>query len=439
MRAIVRWAWTWPARTCTPRKWRTSCSSIRTCETPAWCRRLTASRARYRSRSSWPAKRAGRPKTTCAASSWSAARPTRTPAESCSWTRCRSAAPARSIAPDSRRARRRLPCERARSLEDGLQPLAVHALPRPRDHHRREGPGGDPAAVPGGVRPRGRLRLAARRRGQRPGRHRGRLRGDERDRARRAHHRHAGGLPAAGATRRPDRGRQDGAGGQDHLCGRRRDPRLDGHAGRGGPRVLRCAATRQGGTMSTSMPPDNLNEIGVLKRREIEARVLMPVLEALGAKFGRAQIFETARNVIIDVARAQGKELAGRMGGDTLGHFATALEDWKKGDAYRMDVLAQSEEKFSFNVTRCRYAEMYRALGIPEIGALLSCNRDFSLVEGFNPAVKLTRTQTVMEGASHCDFRFELRRPGHHAEATTHRTSNAVGGSGGGAAPLPPR
>ena len=48
-------------------------------------------------------------------------------------------------------------------------------------------------------------------------------------------------------------------------------------------------------------------------------------------------------------------------------------------------------------------------LGIPEIGALLSCNRDFSLVEGFNPAVKLTRTQTMMEGASHCDFRFELR------------------------------
>ncbi|HJR03786.1 MAG TPA: hypothetical protein VKA83_19260, partial [Methylomirabilota bacterium] len=77
--------------------------------------------------------------------------------------------------------------------------------------------------------------------------------------------------------------------------------------------------------MSTPMPPDNLNEIGVLKRREIEARVLMPVLEALGARFGREQVFATARNVIIDVARAQGKELAGRMGGDSLGHFATAL------------------------------------------------------------------------------------------------------------------
>jgi hypothetical protein len=60
---------------------------------------------------------------------------------------------------------------------------------------------------------------------------------------------------------------------------------------------------------------------------------------------------------------------------------------------------------------------MYRALGIPEVGALLSCNRDFSLVEGFNPAVALTRTQTVMEGASHCDFRFELRRPPKPASA----------------------
>jgi len=188
------------------------------------------------------------------------------------------------------------------------------------------------------------------------------------------------------------------------------------------------------------MPPDNLNEIGVLKRREIEARILMPVLRALGDEFGRERVFDVARRIIIDVARQQGQELAQRMGGDSLTHFAAALEDWKKGDAYRMDVLEQSDEKFSFNVTRCRYAEMYRALGIPEIGALLSCNRDFSLVEGFNPAVKLTRTQTVMEGASHCDFRFELRRKSaREVDHAADERKDVVGGPGGGAAPLPPR
>ena len=162
--------------------------------------------------------------------------------------------------------------------------------------------------------------------------------------------------------------------------------------------------------MSTPLPPDNLNEIGVLKRREIEARVLMPVLEALGAQYGREQVFETARKVIIDVARAQGKELAVRVGGDSLTHFAGALEDWKKGDAYRMDVLEQTEEKFSFNVTRCRYAETYKAMGLGEIGHLLSCNRDGAFCEGYDPKLKLERSQTIMQGASHCDFKYSYEK-----------------------------
>ena len=157
------------------------------------------------------------------------------------------------------------------------------------------------------------------------------------------------------------------------------------------------------------LPPDTLNDIGVLKRREIEARILMPVLQALGDEFGRERVFEVARRVVVDVARSQGKEVAERVGGNSLVHFAAALDDWKKGDAYRMDVLQQDARRFDFNVTRCRYAEMYRALGIPEVGALLSCNRDFALIEGFNPDVRLQRTQTIMEGASHCDFRFEAR------------------------------
>jgi hypothetical protein len=37
---------------------------------------------------------------------------------------------------------------------------------------------------------------------------------------------------------------------------------------------------------------------------------------------------------------------------------------------------------------------------------LFHCNRDFGMVEGFNPSLTLKRTQTIMQGASHCDFRF---------------------------------
>ena len=84
----------------TPRKWRTSCSSIRDLE-----RRLRGAGAPRR-QGEVPiafvvAREAGaRPRrTTCAASSWSAAPRRRIPGRWCSWTRCRSAGPARSTGP----------------------------------------------------------------------------------------------------------------------------------------------------------------------------------------------------------------------------------------------------------------------------------------------------------------------------------------------------
>ena len=154
------------------------------------------------------------------------------------------------------------------------------------------------------------------------------------------------------------------------------------------------------------MEADKLNDIGILKRREIEARILAPVLAALGDEFGRERVIEIVRDTIINVAREQGAQLAAQTGGNDMADFARALAAWKKDDAMLMDVLAEDDERYEFNVTRCRYAEMYRALGIPELGAVLSCNRDFALIEGFNPQIQLTRTQTLMQGAACCDFRF---------------------------------
>ncbi|GEM_PF-24876 len=155
-------------------------------------------------------------------------------------------------------------------------------------------------------------------------------------------------------------------------------------------------------------PPDRLNDIGVLTRREIEARILAPLLAELGNEFGSERVLEIARQAIIHIAQQQGAQLAASLPGNGLEHFSAVLDAWKKGDAMQIQVLEQTPQRFSFNVTRCGYAELYQALGIPELGTLLSCNRDFSLIAGFNPQVHLTRTQTIMEGAPFCDFRYVL-------------------------------
>ena len=138
--------------------------------------------------------------------------------------------------------------------------------------------------------------------------------------------------------------------------------------------------------------------------------MLAPLIEALGAEFGRERVVEVVRATIVRIAQEQGAALAASMGSDSLGAFAESLSMWTQDNALEIEVLAQSEEAFDYNVTHCRYAELYRALGVPELGVVFSCNRDAALIEGFNPGVELTRTQTIMQGAPFCDFRYR-RRP----------------------------
>ena len=154
---------------------------------------------------------------------------------------------------------------------------------------------------------------------------------------------------------------------------------------------------------------DNLSQrLGVLTRREVEARIMAPVLEALGAKFGDEEVREVVKHTVIDIAKNQGAELASAMGGCGSSEFLASLSYWTQDNALEIDILDHSDTTLNFNVNRCRYAELYNTLGIPELGAILSCNRDFALIEGFNEKADLTRTQTIMAGASHCNFRYQF-------------------------------
>jgi hypothetical protein len=156
-------------------------------------------------------------------------------------------------------------------------------------------------------------------------------------------------------------------------------------------------------------PVDRLNErIGVLTRREVEVRLLAELLPALGRKFGAVEVLEVLRAASVAIARRQGCELAQRLADNSLAAFRGALAHWTRDEALALDVISDSERELSFNVTRCRYAELYRELGVPELGPVFSCARDYALIEGFNPRIRLTRTQTLMEGAAFCDFRYRL-------------------------------
>jgi hypothetical protein len=167
---------------------------------------------------------------------------------------------------------------------------------------------------------------------------------------------------------------------------------------------------KEPGSAARQVKADNLNaRIGVLTRREVEARILKPIIGYLGKAFGRDEVLALVRDAIIKISREQGADLNLQMGGNSLKHFVDSLAFWTQDGALEIDVIEKSDEILSFNVTRCRYAELYESLGLRAMGAIFSCSRDFALIEGFNPEISLKRTQTIMEGAPYCDFRYRLR------------------------------
>ena len=154
-------------------------------------------------------------------------------------------------------------------------------------------------------------------------------------------------------------------------------------------------------------------DLPIIQLRRIEANVIRPIYEEMVRELGQAKARQILGRAITRNAIEQGRSLAEQGGGaNSIAAFAALLPNWQKEDALQIDVLEQTEERFHFNVTRCRYAEMYREMGLSEIGDLLSCNRDGAFCEGYNPDLKLDRSQTIMSGAGHCDFRCRLESEG---------------------------
>jgi predicted ArsR family transcriptional regulator len=151
-------------------------------------------------------------------------------------------------------------------------------------------------------------------------------------------------------------------------------------------------------------------DLSLLERRRLEAAVLVPVIRAMQAEFGEERVNEVVGKTIQDIARQQGEATRAAGNIDTMAALADRFKNGVLREGSLMvDVVENDEAHFGFNVTRCKFMEMYEEMGARDLGFLLSCGRDFAMFEGMAPDLAFDRTQTRMQGASHCDFRYAVR------------------------------
>ena len=151
-------------------------------------------------------------------------------------------------------------------------------------------------------------------------------------------------------------------------------------------------------------------DLPTLTKRKLQAEVIGPIFAEMVAEIGEEKASEILDRAIRKAAINEGRAFAARAPGGkpSMADFIKLFELWTTGGSLEIDVLEASDTKFDFNVTRCRYAETYREMGLEKIGHLLSCNRDGSFCEGYDPNLKLDRAQTIMGGAKCCTFRYRV-------------------------------
>ena len=146
-----------------------------------------------------------------------------------------------------------------------------------------------------------------------------------------------------------------------------------------------------------------------LERTRIEVEALIPIIRAFEKELGVDRAHQ-----IVALARAETTkaELEKALKGKQITRMPFTekgmAEDAAAGGALDYEILREDEEAFDFNVTRCGYKEMMQELDALDLGPLLLCDGDFPGAEAWG--LDLQRTQTCMQGASQCDFRYRVRR-----------------------------
>jgi predicted ArsR family transcriptional regulator len=150
--------------------------------------------------------------------------------------------------------------------------------------------------------------------------------------------------------------------------------------------------------------------LSLLDKTRIQAQVLVPVLRALRAELGK----EKADTIVRQALRDWSKQLFAAVGDSVEGSprrkwaaMHTAMGEMTEKDV-SVDLLRKDKEALEFDITSCAFAEFFRSLGEPELGALLVCETDFDIAAAAEGDVTLTREQTIMKGAPSCTFRYKF-------------------------------
>ncbi|MFC1661816.1 L-2-amino-thiazoline-4-carboxylic acid hydrolase [Gemmatimonadota bacterium] len=143
----------------------------------------------------------------------------------------------------------------------------------------------------------------------------------------------------------------------------------------------------------------------------------------LSEQMGREQVLGILRDFQSQSNVGQARRLVDRTGKNDFEAFKAFYDPSLPALAriVTMEIVESTDTVYEWKITECINADPFLRADAADIGYASACFGDYAFAEAFNPAIKLTRDKTIMEGHEYCNHRYTWE-----AEAAALASSNEV-------------
>jgi hypothetical protein len=139
----------------------------------------------------------------------------------------------------------------------------------------------------------------------------------------------------------------------------------------------------------------------------MEVRAMETIIKAMREDMGDSETIRVLNMSSKALGEQVGKRQAESVSDTTFENFVADFRQIITGNNLTGEVVEDTEEVFALRITECIWPEVLGEVGLDgEIGHATVCNMDYSWPPAFNPAFKMERSKTLMQGHDCCNHRY---------------------------------
>jgi len=134
---------------------------------------------------------------------------------------------------------------------------------------------------------------------------------------------------------------------------------------------------------------------------------MIGLINILQSHMSPEQVIEILNDYSAAAGRSAGARNLADAEDNSFESFVTRFRPPNYAETLTHEVVEDTGEVLELRVTECVWASVFSDAGLGgEVGHAAICNMDYHWPPAFNPAFKMERNRTLMQGHDHCNHRY---------------------------------